>query len=67
MINANAGNDKKRIINELRNYVIDKFPRYYDNKYLKLLDRNKKIVYNLIKIKQYWLVGFIFKVKKIGV
>ena len=64
VINANCNNNKKYIINELRNYVVSKFPNYYKNKYLKLLDRNKKIVYNLVRLKQYWLIKLIFSLKE---
>lgn len=64
VINADCDKDKKEIINELRNYVINKFPKYYENKYLKLLDRNKKIVYNLVRLKQYWLIKLIFSLKE---
>lgn len=64
VINADCDKSKKKIINELRNYVISKFPKYYENKYLKLLDRNKKIVYNLVRLKQYWLIKLIFNLKE---
>ena len=64
VINAKA-DGKKEIINTLRDYVQKEFPNYKNNKYLKFLDRNKKIIYNLITAKQYWLVKFIFLVKSI--
>lgn len=62
VINAKA-TGKKDIICMLREYVLKEFPGFQHNKYLKFLDRNKKIIYNLITAKQYWLVRFIFSVK----
>ena len=55
--------EKRKIINEFRNYILEKFPNYQNNKYLYLLDLNKKIIYNLVKLKQYWLIKLIFTIK----
>lgn len=63
IIRIDNNKSKKEVINKLRRYVIDNFSQYNNNKYLKLLDRNKKIVYNLIRLKQYWIVKLIFKCK----
>ena len=62
----NADGDKiikKDTINKLINYVDTNFANYKKNKYLYLLSRNRRIIYNLIKFKQYWLINLIFKVK----
>lgn len=62
---ANVKNieNKKEIIKKLRTYVEEKFPNYQNNQYLNLLDKNKKIIYNIVKSKQYWLIQLIFIVK----
>ena len=62
----NADGDKiikKDTINKLINYVDTNFANYKKNKYLYLLSRNRRIIYILIKFKQYWLINLIFKVK----
>ena len=65
VLNADADNNKKNIvINELINYIEDKFSNYKNNKYIHTLSRNRKIIYNLIKIKQYWLIKLIFRIKR---
>ena len=60
----NAAGDKKLkkdTIKELIAYVKDIFPNYKKNKYLYLLTRNRRIVYNLVNLRQYWLISFLFK------
>lgn len=65
VLNANANNDKKKeVIDKLINYVSKKFPNYKKNEYLSCLTRNRKIIYTLINLKQYWLIKLIFKIKK---
>ena len=64
VINAKKVKNKKEIINKLEDYMNEKFSNYSKNKYLCLLDKNKKIIYNLIRIKQYWLIKIIFIIKK---
>lgn len=59
----NKMKDKKSIINKYRNYIEEHFENFKNNKYISKLDKNKKIVYNLINMKMYSLIGFIFKVK----
>ena len=55
---------KKEVINIMINYVKNKFPDYQSNIYLKNLDKRKKIIYNLIECKNYWVIKLIFKIKK---
>ena len=40
------------------------FSNYKNNKYIKILPRNRKIVFYLLKFKLYGLVKFIFKIKE---
>lgn len=63
VINIKGYLNKNKIIKQLINYVNDNFPDYRKNKYLYLLGRNKKIIYYLIIIKQYWIVRLIFRLK----
>ena len=42
---------------------LELYNNFKNNKYLSLLSRNRKIVYNLINLKQYWLIWLIFKMK----
>jgi len=55
--------DKKVIINKYIDYVKNNFKTFKNNKYIKYMDRNKKIIYNLINLKLYHVVELIFKVK----
>ena len=62
---AEANKNKKMIVvNKLKEYVEDNFTNYRKNKYLYSISRNRKIIYNLIKLKQYWLVKLIFRIKR---
>ncbi len=63
VINAKHVNNKKFVLNKLVTYMNSHFESFRQNKYLHLLDRNRKIIYNLIDNKKYWLVKLIFKVK----
>ena len=55
---------KRETINKLIDYMNKKFPNYKNNKYIKTLSKNRKIIYKLINIKMYGLINLIFKVKK---
>ena len=64
ILRSDARNKEKiKVINKLKMYINDNFSNFNNNKYLYLLSNNRKIIYNLIKLKQYWLVKLIFKVK----
>ena len=63
IINAKNVTNKKVIIDKLITYMHTNFKDYKHNKYLYLLDQNKKIIYHLINLRWYWLVKLIFKVK----
>ena len=51
-------------INIILDYMENNFPNFENNKYIKLLPRNRKIIYKLIKRKMYKLVEIIFAIKK---
>lgn len=57
--------DKKKIINKLKKYMYNNFLEFKNNKYLIYLDKNKKIIYNLIEHKFYLIVKMLFVVKGI--
>ena len=64
VINAKAHSKlKKETINKMYTYVLTNFKSYKNNKYLSLLPRNRKIVYNLVNLKLYFLIRLIFKIK----
>ena len=63
IINARGVTNKKETINKLIAYMHTNFKDYKHNKYLYLLDHNKKIIYHLINLRFYWLVKLIFIVK----
>ena len=66
VINADVNNKKRLvIINKLISYVESKCPNYNKNEYLNVLPRNRKIVYNLVRAKCYWLVRLIFRIKRV--
>lgn len=54
-------NEKKKIINKLLKYFYDNFNNYKKNKYLSTLNKNRKIIYILINLKQYWLIKLLYK------
>lgn len=61
----NVSNKKKKeIINTLMQYMNNNFSKYNQNKYLYLLDKNKKIIYNLLRVKMYFLIKMIFDIKR---
>ena len=63
----NADSDKKlqiSTINKLKQYMLEKFPNYRNNKYICTLSKNRKIIYHLLILNQYWLVSLIFKIKR---
>lgn len=65
VINANVSNDlKKEVIDKLLEYMNSNFKDFKNNKYIKTLSRNRKIIYYLIKLRLYKLVNIIFKIKK---
>lgn len=64
VINARKVKNRKEILNKLINYVEKKFPNYRENKYLDNLDKNKRIIYNLIIHKKYLVIKLIFLVKE---
>lgn len=57
--------DKKEVINKILEYINENFPNFKSNKYLYLLDRNRKIIYNLINLKLYGIINLLFKIKEI--
>ena len=64
IIRAKANRKKKiEIINKLINYVSNNFPDFRNNKYINTLSKNRKIIYKMINVKQYWLVEMIFMIK----
>ena len=65
IINADVDKNKKReVINKLISYMDENFSNYRENEYLYTLPRNRKIVYNLIRLRQYSLIRSIFKIKR---
>ena len=65
VINVKNVSCKKEIIDKLTKYMDVNFKEFKNNKYLYLLDRNKKIIYNLINKRHYFIVRLIFKVKRL--
>ena len=64
IINADADKQiKKETIKTILEYLNDNFPVFKQNKYLKILPRNRKIVYRLLIFKQYNLIKLLFKIK----
>ncbi len=54
---------KHHLIADFRNYMEKNFPDYRENKYLPLLDKNKKLIYKLLLKKRYRSISAIFKLK----
>ena len=67
VINANEDKKlKKEVIKKLKDYVLNNFPNFKKNRYLYTLTRNRKIVYNLVNMNQFWLIKLLFKLKGRG-
>lgn len=54
---------KIAIINKFRDYINSHFPNYKQNKYLYLLPKRRKLIYNLINLKFYCIIIGLFKIK----
>lgn len=54
---------KKEVINKYYEYMKTNFSNYKDNIYINRLSNNRKLIYRLICMNQYWLVRLIFKIK----
>lgn len=54
---------KNPLVGEFRDYMETHFPDYRSNRYLPLLDRNKRLIYRLLLKKRYRAVLLLFKVK----
>ena len=64
VINAKANKVlKKEVIKCLHNYVSTNFSSYKNNEYINSLTRNRKIIYRLLLLKQYWIIRLIFIMK----
>ena len=55
---------KKAIIKEFVKYMKVNFKGFKKNKYIKNLDINKKIIYQIINLRLYLLISIIFKMKE---
>lgn len=55
---------KKIIISKFINYTNDNFKDYKKNKYIKYLDRNKKIIYHLINCRLFNVIELLFRGRK---
>ena len=56
--------NKREVVNKLSSYMKNNFKNYTKNKYLKLLDKNKKIIYNLLRLKMYSCIRILFYLKE---
>ena len=54
---------KIAIINKFRDYINSNFPNFKQNKYLYLLPKRRKLIYNLINLKFYCIIIGLFKIK----
>ena len=56
---------KSPLVGEFRAYMERNFPGFRENKYLPLLDKNKRLVYRLLLKQRYRTVRMIFRVKRL--
>lgn len=56
---------KSPLVGEFRAYMERHFPDFRENKYLPLLDKNKRLVYRLLLKQRYRTVRMIFRVKRL--
>ena len=62
----NKYKDKITIINKFRKYINSNFSNFKNNKYLYLLPKKRKLIYNLINLKFYYIIIGLFKIKNSG-
>lgn len=55
---------KSPLVGEFRAYMERHFPDFRENRYLPLLDKNKRLVYRLLLKQRYRTVRMIFRVKR---
>ena len=64
IVRADASqNLKKKCYEEIFEYVKQKFPNYRENIYLNKLTKNKKIIFDLVEKRSYFLIKMIFAIK----
>ncbi len=56
---------KSPLVGEFRAYMERHFPDFRENRYLPLLDKNKRLVYGLLLKQRYRTVRMIFRVKRL--
>ena len=56
---------KSPLVGEFRAYMERHFPDFRENKYLPLLDKNKRLIYRLLLKQRYRTVRMIFRVKRL--
>ena len=56
---------KSPLVGEFRAYMERNFPDFRENRYLPLLDKNKRLVYRLLLKRRYRTVRMIFRVKRL--
>lgn len=54
---------KSALLSDIREYVEKTVPHFRNNRYLKTLDRKKKLAYQLLLKKKYYLLFLLFKIK----
>lgn len=59
----NKYKDKIAIINKFKDYINSNFPNFKQNKYLYLLPKRRKLIYNLINLKFYCIIIGLFRIK----
>ena len=57
-------NEIKKLLNVIFEYMNKNFNNYSKNKYLKLLSKNRKLIFYLIKFKLYYIIRLIFMIRK---
>ena len=59
--------DKKEryaVLKDLHVYFYERFSNFRNNKYLVTLSKNRKLIYNLMLGKRYFLIRILFKIKR---
>lgn len=55
---------KKETIEKIRTFFNANYPTYKENKYIKTLSKNRRIIFELLERKIYFIVALIFKIKR---
>ena len=56
--------ENRKLLHHIDKEFKEMFPNYKDNKYISTLDTRRKMIFKLLNMKMYFMIGILFKLKK---